>query len=217
MIQMSNKHDQCMQSIADYKSNLAYKINHGELEESFATGSTSFTQNEWKKLIEKIDQQIDTIKEEQEEKQEQRTEEEKNKDIYEKLSHKITVFRTQTMYDRLQNQDKIPYANLVVDGMINYNGVTFACDYEKNAICLGDMTQTGKVLTIPLEKGGSLKVNVDNLSELSHAFGMFSPEDKLRILQAISTYQKIKSELAEIEDDTNSIGDSAEDNILDSK
>lgn len=89
------------------------------------------------------------------------------------------------------------------NGEVHYNGVTFQCDTLNQALCLGDMSDEKKVLTIPLSGGGSLKVNRDKIKSLSDAIGMFSPEDVKRILTAIRTDAKAKSKEAECEDKIN--------------
>ena len=102
---------------------------------------------------------------------------------------------------RLMGEKKAPYSYLADEsGMIVYNGVTFLCDNKKQQICLGDMTDSKNVLTIPLAKGGSLKVNRDNLGDLARAIGMFSPEDVERILRAIARDNKAREMEMEIED-----------------
>ncbi len=90
-------------------------------------------------------------------------------------------------------------------GTIIYNGVVFQCDSEKNRLCLGDVTNLKNCLTIHL-KSGSLVVNKNNLSQLSDAIGMFSPEDANIIMRALAEYQKVKDKLNEIEDDKMGIG-----------
>ena len=80
---------------------------------------------------------------------------------------------------------KCPYSCLAKDGVIEYNGVTFLCDYKHNCITLGDVTSNPKkVLNIGLSGGGCLKVNVDNLDDLAKASGMFSPADLNAIMNA---------------------------------
>ena len=91
----------------------------------------------------------------------------------------------QMMEDR---QLKCPYGYLAENGIIEYNGVVFVCDPKTNSICLGDMSETKKVLNISLPSGGNLKVNVDNLGDLAGAVGMFSPEDLNAIMRAIHQY-----------------------------
>lgn len=89
--------------------------------------------------------------------------------------------------EKIEKEKKAPYSYLAdANGMIQYKGVVFVCDDEKQTISLGDITDEKKVLTIPLEEGGCLKVNRDNLGDLSHAISMFSPEDVKRILSAIA-------------------------------
>lgn len=95
-----------------------------------------------------------------------------------------------------------PYSALAKDGVINYKGVTFVCDYEHNAITLGDVTSNPKkVLNIALSGGGCLKVNVDNIGDLANAAGMFSPEDLNAILRAIHEYNHFTSKLEEAEEE----------------
>lgn len=57
-------------------------------------------------------------------------------------------------------------------------------------------------------------VNRDNLGELSIAITMFSPEDQNRIMRAIAEDKKAQATQNEIEDEKNSIGDDAEENVL---
>lgn len=121
--------------------------------------------------------------------------------------------RGSSLMKHLSGEDTAPYSYLAKDGVIEYNGVTFNCDYERNRITLGDVSNPKNCLNIPLSKGGSLVVNVDNLGDLSKAIGMFSPEDIRRIMEAIAQYNKAKEMQQEIDEDTNSIGDSATEEI----
>ena len=105
---------------------------------------------------------------------------------------------------------RCPYEELSKDGIINYNGVTFVCDFEHNTINLGDVSDKRNTLNISLPSGGNLKVNVANFDELSKAAGMFSAEDLNAILRAISLYNHCTAKLKEIEDEENaSIEDNA--------
>lgn len=106
----------------------------------------------------------------------------------------------------LRQKPKVPYEHLAKDGIIEYNGVCFVCDEETNSICLGDMTDEKNVLTITLSGGGHLKVNRNNIGDLSRAAGMFSPEDLNLILRAIAKDTKIQSVKKEIEDTEASVG-----------
>ncbi len=94
-----------------------------------------------------------------------------------------------------------PYDHLAKNGLIEYNGVIFECDYKTNSICLGDMTNEKKVLNISLPSGGNLKVNVDNLGSLARAAGMFSPADLNAIMRAIAQYNHCTSKLNELEEE----------------
>lgn len=115
--------------------------------------------------------------------------------------------------DKTSARMDVPYSALEKDGIINYNGVIFQCDEKRNAICLGDMTNEDNVLTIPLSGGGSLKVNRDNIDQLSKAIGMFSPEDVNRIMRAIAQDNKARAVQNQIEEDKAGIGKSAEAHI----
>lgn len=98
-----------------------------------------------------------------------------------------------------------PYQYLAKDGVINYNGVTFVCDTERNRITLGDVeTDKSKVINVALSGGGHLAFNVDNLDDLTKAISMFSPEDRNAIMQAIMLYKKCTEKLQELEEEENS-------------
>ncbi len=96
---------------------------------------------------------------------------------------------------------KCPYSSMAKDGIIEYNGVIFNCDYKHNAITLGDMSDKKKVMNISLPSGGSLKVNVDNIGSLSKAAGMFTPEDLNAVMRAIHQYNHLTYKLYEIEEE----------------
>lgn len=102
---------------------------------------------------------------------------------------------------------KVPYGHLAKDGVIIYNGVLFTCDEKTNSICLGDVTDPKKVINVTLSGGGHLKVNRDNLEQLSKAIGMFSPEDVNLIMRAIHQDTKVQSMQKEIEDLEASVGE----------
>lgn len=102
--------------------------------------------------------------------------------------------------ENLRQAPKVPYGHLAKDGIIEYNGVCFVCDEETNSICLGDVSDSKKVITVALSGGGHLKVNRDNLGDLSRAVGMFSPEDLNLIMRAIAKDTKVQSMQREMED-----------------
>ena len=104
--------------------------------------------------------------------------------------------------ERLTGKKSAPYSYLADDsGMIEYNGVVFSCDNERNTISLGDVSNPKDVITIPLSGGGCLQVNRDNIDDLSKAIGMFCPEDINRILRALSKDAKAQKALQEIEEE----------------
>lgn len=105
---------------------------------------------------------------------------------------------------------KCPYQNMAKDGIIEYNGVVFVCDFKRNAICLGDMSDPKQVLNISLPSGGSLKVNVNNLGDISGAAGMFTPEDLNAVMRAIHQYNHCVRKLNEIEEEEGDPLDDAE-------
>lgn len=119
--------------------------------------------------------------------------------------------RTPAFSKILENkQQKCPYDYLAKDGVIEYNGVTFVCDYKRNAICLGDVDSNPKeVLKISLPSGGTLKVNIHNFGDLSKAAGMFTPEDLNAIMRAISQYNHCTSKLNELDEEEEEIVEDA--------
>lgn len=144
------------------------------------------------------------------------TEQEEEKELAESERIKngqTEVLRGSRLQLHLSGEDKkAPYYHLSNNGMIEYKGVTFFCDTQKNQLQLGDISDEGNCLTIPLEGGGALIVNRDNLDELAKAIGMFSPEDANRIMRAIHQDTKAKQVQAEIEDEENRIGEEIEQN-----
>lgn len=57
-------------------------------------------------------------------------------------------------------------------------------------------------------------VNRDSIGMLAGAMSMFSPEDANRIMRAIVEDKKAQETQQEIEDDKNSLGDDADEKIL---
>lgn len=160
---------------------LSEKIRNGQSEPSFQIGGQSYTKEEWEKLLSKIDS--------------------------------ISANDTDTSstakgsgLTEIMTGKKAPYSYLAKDGIIDYNGVVFVCDYEHNALCLGDTGNTKDCITVPLENGGTLIVNRDNIGSLASAIDMFSPEDINRIMRAIAKDAKVQQMQHEIDEETNSIG-----------
>ncbi len=94
--------------------------------------------------------------------------------------------------------------------MIEYNGVIFVCDEKTNSICLGDVSDPKQVINVALSGGGHLKLNRNNIGDLSKAAGMFSPRDLNLIMRAIAQDTKIQSMKKELDDMENSIGNEAD-------
>lgn len=191
--------------IADKKSEMEDKLKRGELEESFLIGGNSYTDKEWKKLIDRVDKDIEEIKKEQ-----NQMEEEKQEYLDSILqSYEAGINKSLYFVAKLNDNCKqqFPYENLAQNGVIVYNGVTFNCDSQKNAICLGDMSNMNNVISIPLSDGGSLMVNRENIGELANAMSMFSPEDIKRIMCAIADDKKAQEVQNTIEEEKNGIGD----------
>lgn len=214
-----------MDCISKKKDEIAQKIKNGETEPTFSIGAESFTIKEWDKLLAKVDKNNEQVRKEQEQRKEAL-----EKETLEKRG--LSKNRQDSLYLDILDSDSIrrnyflekvngtykgscPYEYMAVNGVISYNGVDFICDTEKNAICLGDMSNRGDVLTIPLENGGSLMVNRNNLGDLAQAISMFTPEDIKRIMCAIADDNKAQEAQKELEDDENSIGKAAEEEIFD--
>ncbi len=195
-------------------------------------GGAEFSEEEWKRLLKKIDKDIDAYKEELRERVRKKQEESALKRVTgsaaeeleeivnpgaaEEASEGVTVTERESLevsqseaprgssfLARLSGNKKAPYSYLADEtGTIVYKGVTFVCDDKKQQICLGDMSDSKNVLNIPLAKGGCLRVNRDNLDDLVTAIGMFSPEDMARIMRALAQDVKVKEMELEIENNT---------------
>ncbi|MCX4318901.1 hypothetical protein AALB52_05665 [Lachnospiraceae bacterium 38-14] len=185
------------------------------------TGGGEFSIEEWDKLMEDMDDTLDAFKEELRE----RIAKEKDKQLLSSDSEKTALInaaddsgdeevtevsapqRGSSFADMLQGKKKAPYSFLADEsGVINYKGVIFHCDDKKQQITLGDMSDEKNVITIPLSKGGCLKVNRDNIGDLAKAIGMFSPEDVNLILRAIAQDNKAREMQMEIDETVNGLG-----------
>ena len=111
---------------------------------------------------------------------------------------------------RIEGKDKVPYGEMAEDGVIEYQGVVFVCDYDHNRLTLGDTSNEKNCINIPLSGGGSLLVNRNNIDALSKAIGMFSPEDVNLILRALARDKKIREMEKELDDMEN--GDDVDSN-----
>ena len=93
---------------------------------------------------------------------------------------KTPVTRGVQLARHIEGKDKVPYGEMAEDGVIEYNGVTFVCDYEHNRLTLGDTTNKEDCINIPLSGGGSLLVK--------------------RILEALARDNKIRQMKKELDD-----------------
>lgn len=194
------------------RAQILEKLKSGNAEEAIITGGNAFTESAWDKLLERVDNYLETVKEEQEirfAKQDEEMEEKKR--LEERLIEKerqAQLNAKEILSSRAGSTLNVPYGFLAKNGVIEYEGVVFVCDELRNAICLGDMSNEENVLNIPLTEGGSLKVNRDNLDDLSKAISMFSPEDIRRIMEAIAKDAKCQQMQLEIDETINSIAGS---------
>lgn len=187
--------NEAMRLLGERKEEILQRAENGEIQPAIAIGGNAFTDGAWNRLIERIDANVEDVKKEQEERFARIDKEQAEAAVLKKLE---------------EQESKTPYSYLAKDGIIEYNGVVFVCDEEHRAICLGDMTKAEDVITIPLTEGGCLKVNRNNLSELSQAISMFSPSDIRRILVAIQQDAKCEQMKLQLDEDSDSIGDGAE-------
>lgn len=103
----------------------------------------------------------------------------------------------------LGNDRRAPYSAMANEnGIIEYKGVTFQCDYEHNRLCLGNVSDVRNCITVELEGGGVLVFNRANVDDLIKAIDMFSPTDINRIMRAIAQDAKLRQIQMEIEDET---------------
>ena len=187
-----------IQAIAELqkrKTEIQNRLQNGQSQDSTTIGGNSFTMDEY----------LTEVKQEQKERFEKRDKEKEIQQFYEKMKmaeqYKKPQAEKLTIQKHLDGEDIAPYSYLAEDGVITYNGVSFFCDYENNAITLGDMSDEKNVITVQLENGGCLKVNRDNIEDLSKAIAMFSPEDIRRILVALQQDAKVRQMQQEIEQD----------------
>ena len=122
----------------------------------------------------------------------------------------VPVTRGVRLNRRIEGKDKVPYGEMAENGVIEYEGVVFVCDYDHNRLTLGDTSNEKNCINIPLSGGGSLLVNRNNIDALSKAIGMFSPEDVNRILRALAQDKKIREMEKELDDMEN--GDNVDSN-----
>ena len=192
--------NQAINLLQERRTQILEKLKNGDAEEAIITGGNAFTESVWDKMLEGIDNYLDEVKEEQKVRFAKIDKEQEEK---EKLLQSQRV--KELLTEKSGGSLNVPYGYLAKNGMIEYNGVIFVCDEQHNAICLGDMTNPKDVITIPLTKGGTLKVNRNSVNDLSKAISMFSPEDIRRIMEAIATDTKCRQMQQEMDETVNSI------------
>ena len=192
--------NQTINLLQERRTQILEKLKNGDAEEAIITGGNAFTESVWDKMLEGIDNYLDEVKEEQKVRFAKIDKEQEEK---EKLLQSQRV--KELLTEKSGGSLNVPYGYLAKNGMIEYNGVIFVCDEQHNAICLGDMTNPKDVITIPLTKGGTLKVNRNSINDLSKAISMFSPEDIRRIMEAIATDTKCRQMQQEMDETVNSI------------
>ena len=204
--------NQAMDLLGQSKSQILEKLKNGDAEEAIVTGGNAFTESVWNKMLEGVDHYLDEVKEEQKIRFAKMDEEQQEKELLQKrLMQKEMQAESnikEVLVARTGGTLDVPYGYLAKNGVIEYNGVIFVCDEIHNAICLGDMTDEKKVLSIPLTEGGCLKVNRDNISDLTKAVSMFSPEDIKKIMEAVATDAKCQQMQQEMDETLNSISGS---------
>ena len=117
-------------------------------------------------------------------------------------SFEDVLFNVTSNVSKVNNSEyaNVPYGHLSENGVILHKGAVFVCDADNSRLCLGDVSDSSKCISIPLSGGGSLVVNRDNLNQLAKAIDMFTPEDINRIMRAISQDKKCKCEQLEIDE-----------------
>ena len=201
--------NQAINLLQERRTQIVEKLKNGDAKEAIMTGGNAFTESVWDKMLKGVDNYLDEVKEERKIRFAKIDEEKKEKELLLKRADEEKMLQGQSMKEVLSMRNggslEVPYGYLAKDGVIEYNGVIFVCDEQHNAICLGDMTNPKDVITIPLTEGGTLKVNRDNIHDLSKAISMFSPEDIRRIMEAIATDTKCRQMQQEMDETVNSI------------
>ena len=76
---------QAILQINERKKEMQNRMKSGKQEGSVATGGNSFTEDEWKKIIQKMDEYLTEVKQEQQERFEKRDKEKEIEQFYQKL------------------------------------------------------------------------------------------------------------------------------------
>lgn len=191
--------------------------------ESVNSPDKTMTEKEWKAYLKKIDAVEESIRKEIEAEGEQNLaqadaarkrrrenwqEQWEEMAVYAKAGMKKVVEPDMSGHEMLVEKAEpaggwVPYSQYMQGNKIVYNGVVFDCDPEHHAISLGDVSNPRNVINIPLEDGGVLLVNRNEVGSLAKAIGMFSAEDVGRILRALEEDKQIQRNQYAIEEEEN--------------
>lgn len=194
--------------LSEHISYLREKLQHGDTEEKFQIGSEAMTIGEWNRLLDNFDSLQEEILQGMRERHEIQNEKQEREEALRKLFEErewLEEVRTKPHNVERKEKENVYFSLADESGKIVYNGVTFFCDKKTNTLTLGDCRLPENCLRIPLEEGGSLLVNRNNLEDLLKAITMFSPEDQRRILEAIQKERMVDSTLNELEIQKNDI------------
>ena len=194
--------------LSEHISYLREKLQHGDTEEKFQIGNEAMTIGEWNRLLDNFDSLQEEILQGMRERHEiQDKKQEREEALRELFEEREWLEEVRTKPYNLERKEKEnAYFSLADEsGKIVYNGVTFFCDKKTNTLTLGDCRLPENCLRIPLEEGGSLLVNRNNLEDLLKAITMFSPEDQRRILEAIQKERMVESTMNELKIQKNDI------------
>ena len=194
--------------LSEHISYLREKLQHGDIEEKFQIGSEAMTIGEWNRLLDNFDSLQEEILQGMRERHEIQNEKQEREEALRKLFEErewLEEVRTKPHNVERKEKENVYFSLADESGKIVYNEVTFFCDKKTNTLTLGDCRLPENCLRIPLEEGGSLLVNRNNLEDLLKAITMFSPEDQRRILEAIQKERMVESTMNELEIQKNDI------------
>lgn len=194
--------------LSEHISYLREKLQHGDIEEKFQIGNEAMTIGEWNRLLDNFDTLQEEILQGMRERHEIQNEKQEREEALRKLFEErewLEEVRTKPYNLERKEKENVYFSLADESGKIVYNGVTFFCDKKTNTLTLGDCRLPENCLRIPLEEGGSLLVNRNNLEDLLKAITMFSPEDQRRILEAIQKERMVESTMNELEIQKNDI------------
>ncbi|MBR3605988.1 MAG: hypothetical protein IKL51_00195 [Lachnospiraceae bacterium] len=187
--------------LSEHITYLREKLQHGDIEEKFQIGNEAMTIGEWNRLLDNFDTLQEEILKGMRERHEIQNEKQEREEALRKLFEErewLEEVRTKPHNVERKEKENAYFSLADKSGKIVYNEVTFFCDKKTNTLTLGDCRLPENCLRIPLEEGGSLLVNRNNLEDLLKAITMFSPEDQRRILEAIQKERMVESTMNEL-------------------